>query len=242
MRDINIFQTDMFPYLEGDEVKAKPITLTIINIKCEMMKSHRGKDEPKEVLYFRETKKGFVLNKTNAKRIAMMYGSMTGQWAGKQIILTTEAVQAFGELHNALRVSLTSVDTSKDMSLEKLLVTLNKVPSISGFYNAPLEILDCRRAGAEPPDPDDIEGWRVLFADARDYALEKMKQVAENSNMSPDHVDGADQPAPQTTDSPSQSAMDQIEEDAEQPALIDLESEEDEGRDMDDHYGQMFES
>ncbi len=105
MRDINIFETDLFPYLEGEELLDKTLTLTIRDIKPEKLRNSAGKEEVKQVLYFAETQKGFVLNKTNAKRIATLYGKMTGDWAGKQITLYTEPVQAFGETHNALRVA-----------------------------------------------------------------------------------------------------------------------------------------
>lgn len=192
MRNINIFDTDMFPYLEGEEIKNTAITLTIKDIKSEKMKSHKGREEVKEVLYFRETKKGFVLNKTNAKRIAQMYGAQTAQWEGRQITLTTEPVQAFGELHNALRVVpgvISSQPTNGEMTLEKLLVQLNRLPNIRGYYKAPQDILACRADGAELPPADDIEGWRVLFVDARDYALEEIHRAIEEGDILPTEPD-----------------------------------------------------
>ncbi len=190
MRDINIFNTDMFPYLEGEEIKGQALTLTISEIRSEELKSHAGKKEIKEVLYFQETRKGFVLNKTNAKRIAQMYGSMTGQWGGKQITLTTEPVQAFGELHNALRVVPGAIGSNGNstMSLEKLLKSLNKVERIRHFYQDPNDILTCRTASSPLPEPDDTDGWRVLFVEARDYALAEIDRQVEEGGISPNEV------------------------------------------------------
>lgn len=165
----------MFPYLEGEEIKDSTLTLTIQDIKSEEMKTHRGNKEIKEVLYFLETQKGFVLNKTNAKRIAVLYGAMTGDWQGKQITLYTEPVQAFGELHNALRVATNAItpDSQDDtMTLDKLFNNLNRVERIREFYSTPDNIMICRAEGTLAPEPDDLDGWRILFVDARDYALD----------------------------------------------------------------------
>lgn len=105
MMNVNIFDTSLFPYIEGQNLVDKMMTLTICKIQTEKMKDHKGRDAEKYVLYFRETKKGLVLNKTNAKRIAILYGCQTGEWDGKQITLYAEEVKAFGEIHNAVRVA-----------------------------------------------------------------------------------------------------------------------------------------
>jgi hypothetical protein len=182
MKDLNIFMTDLFPYLEGEELKDETLTLTIKDIRQEKMQSHKGKEESKYVLYFQETPKGFVINKTNAKRIAVLHGKMTGGWYGKKITLYTEEVRAFGEIHNALRVAPsvpTNGNDNGEMTLEKLLVNLDKVERIKGFYS-PSSIMACRPKSAEPPAPDDTDGWRQLFVDARNYAFEQLDQVAQD--------------------------------------------------------------
>jgi hypothetical protein len=180
----------MFPYLEGEAVKDKTITLTIKDIKNEELKGHAGKKETKEVLYFQETPKGFVLNKTNAKRIGQMYGAMTGAWEGKQITLTTEPVQAFGELHNALRVAPGIISPKNDdMTPGKFFDLLSRTGRVKGFYATPDEIIGAiRKEGTSWPEPDDIDGWRNLFEDARNHALETIDQAVENGDISPDEV------------------------------------------------------
>jgi len=205
MKDFDIFTTDLFPYLEGEELKGSTLTLTIRDIRQEKMQSHKGKEESKYVLYFRETSKGLVLNKTNAKRVAVLHGKKTGGWADKKITLYTEEVRAFGETHNALRVAVAIPSNGNgEMTLEKLLVNLNKVERIRGFYGPFSPIMDCRSKGAELPPPDDTEGWRQLFVDARDHAFEQLDKAVEDEKIPPDQI-------PMSESEAVSSAMDEAE-------------------------------
>lgn len=102
---MNIFKTELFPYIEGQSLVGKSVTLTMTTVTTEMLKNRQGRDEKKYILYFQETPKGLVLNKTNAKRIANLYGAETDAWAGKRITIYAEPVRAFGEDHNAVRVA-----------------------------------------------------------------------------------------------------------------------------------------
>lgn len=192
MKDFDIFATDLFPYLEGEEIKGANLTLTIRDIRREKMKSRKGQEENKWVLYFQETHKGFVVNKTNAKSIAVLHGKMTGGWVGKQIMLYTEKLEAFGETHNALRVALATPSNGNGngngngkMTLEKLLINLDKVERIRGFYNPSSSIMDCRSKGAELPPSDDTDGWRQLFVDARNHAFEQLDRAIEDGKIPP---------------------------------------------------------
>ncbi|KKL49718.1 hypothetical protein LCGC14_2312700 [marine sediment metagenome] len=210
MKDFDIFTTDLFPYLEGEELKGSTLTLTIRDIRQEKMQSHKGKEESKYVLYFRETSKGLVLNKTNAKRVAVLHGKKTGGWADKKITLYTEEVRAFGETHNALRVAVAIPSNGNgEMTLEKLLVNLNKVERIRGFYGPFSPIMDCRSKGAELPPPDDTEGWRQLFVDARDHAFEQLDKAVEDEKIPPGQIP--------MSESEAVSSMDEVEGDKEIP-------------------------
>lgn len=53
---------------------------------------------------FKGKEKGVVLNKTNAKRIAHVYGPSTGAWIGKEIFLYTELVEFQGKEMLGIRV------------------------------------------------------------------------------------------------------------------------------------------
>lgn len=62
------------------------------------------KKSEKPVLYFKNTKKGLVLNRTNAATIANLHGTETDGWVGQRIRLVRKKVQAFGDMVDAVRV------------------------------------------------------------------------------------------------------------------------------------------
>src|ERR1700679_2357072 len=89
----------------GDAMKAADLngqefTLTIVSV--EEKKFDKGGN--KLAIRFAGAKKSFICNKTNSKRIAMLYGSETGHWPGKTIVLYPEMVDYQGEPVWAIRV------------------------------------------------------------------------------------------------------------------------------------------
>jgi hypothetical protein len=95
---------ELFPskYLKGEEIKDKPILVTIVDGKLEKV----GDDEYKPVLYFK-TGKPIVLNKTNGDVIADAYGDDTDGWIGKKIILYFERNVSFaGKRTGGIRVRI----------------------------------------------------------------------------------------------------------------------------------------
>jgi len=89
------------------------VALTISSVAVESLKTNRG-SEKKPIVHFKEMlarhaagngpEKKLVLNKTNAKAIAKMYGFETSAWAGKKIILFPTQCEAFGETVDCVRV------------------------------------------------------------------------------------------------------------------------------------------
>lgn len=101
---MNIYKSSLFKYIAGDSLVGKNVQMTMNRVVNEAVPNDKGKEEEKQVLYFAESKKGMILNKTNAKRIARLFGPETDDWNGKVIELYTEPVKAFGDTHNAIRV------------------------------------------------------------------------------------------------------------------------------------------
>lgn len=101
---MNIYKTNLFKYIAGDSLVGKSVPMTIDRVVIEEVEGQNGKKEDKLVVYFAESAKGMILNKTNAKRIAKLFTGETDEWKGKIVELYTEPVKAFGENHNALRV------------------------------------------------------------------------------------------------------------------------------------------
>lgn len=99
---------DLYPsaYLKADDIDEQggEVRAIISKIKMEELQSSEGGKEDKPILYFLRTEKGLVLNKTNAMTIGAAYGPDTDGWTGKEILLVTEMVTAFGETKPAIRV------------------------------------------------------------------------------------------------------------------------------------------
>lgn len=94
-----------YKYLGAYSIDGEDLTLTIRSTKEEMVKGQSGREEPCFVCYFEEQEKGMILNKTNAKMIQTVHGTpYVEEWVGKQIVLGTEKVSAFGETADALRI------------------------------------------------------------------------------------------------------------------------------------------
>ena len=99
--------SEMFPsnYLKADQCADADMLLTISEIKQENL--GMGKNiESKWVLYFEETDKGLVLNKTNTNAICRLHGEDTDDWDGKRIALYATEVEYQGETMLGIRVRL----------------------------------------------------------------------------------------------------------------------------------------
>lgn len=104
----------MFPdekYLGAWDMEDFPegVVMVITKVQIEELKSQRGTDH-KPVAYFKspkgkEMKKGMVLNKTNCKAIAAMYGTNADDWVGKAVEVYATTCQAGGgETVECLRI------------------------------------------------------------------------------------------------------------------------------------------
>ena len=73
-------------------------------LKIEAIRREEIGDESKYVVTFVGHEKALVLNKTNAKTIAKMYGRDTDNWIGRWITLIATQVDFRGEMVDAVRV------------------------------------------------------------------------------------------------------------------------------------------
>jgi phage-related baseplate assembly protein len=98
---------EMFPrrYATGDDLQGKAVTLTITKITREKMHPQANAPEvEKWVLYFKEARKGVVLNRTMAYQIAEFLGSEeTDDWLGKRITLYPQPMTVAGRKVVAIR-------------------------------------------------------------------------------------------------------------------------------------------
>jgi hypothetical protein len=91
-------------YLTAADLDGKAFTLTIRDVTLEEMKTHDNKMVQKPVAWFERAQRGFVLNATNARIIAALYGDNTENWRGCRITIYATRVKAFGSNVDAIRV------------------------------------------------------------------------------------------------------------------------------------------
>lgn len=93
-------------YLKASDIEHDDLILTISHVEVENMAQQGEASELKPVVYFEETEKGFVLNKTNATTIGKLYTPETDNWPGKKIAVFSTEVDFAGKQTLALRVRM----------------------------------------------------------------------------------------------------------------------------------------
>jgi hypothetical protein len=86
-------------YVKAADLNGKAVRVTISHVEMETIG-----DDRKPVLYFKQSKKGLVLNKTNANNIVFAYGDDTDDWSNKDIELYPSMVDFQGRSVEAIRV------------------------------------------------------------------------------------------------------------------------------------------
>jgi hypothetical protein len=98
--------SEQFPskYLSAADCE-DDLTLIIDRVKIEEVGTDKDK---KPVLYFDDTEKGLVLNKTNAGTISALYGDDTNDWKGEAITLFSAMVSYQGKTTPGVRMKAPS--------------------------------------------------------------------------------------------------------------------------------------
>lgn len=106
---MNINQAFPSEYVKSSDLSAGPALVTIDTVEIRTL--GQGRDaETKPVVYFSSSslpailEKGLALNKTNANKIAELYGDETSEWKGKEIVLYETEVEFQGKVTPATRV------------------------------------------------------------------------------------------------------------------------------------------
>lgn len=125
----------------------KEITATIKKAVREKVKDQNGADSTELVLHFEGNLKPMILNVTNTKTVEKLVGSpYIEDWPGLQIIIGTDKVKAFGEIHNALRIRNKKVKETK-------------------------REVQCNVCKETVPDKDGIEGHVIAAAYEKKYGV-----------------------------------------------------------------------
>lgn len=100
---MNVSQFFPSKYVKAPDLNGREVTVEIDRVAVEKVGAP-PKIEDKLVLYFRKATKGMILNKVNAMTIAAMYSPETENWSGRRVTLYPTRVQAFGAMHEVIRV------------------------------------------------------------------------------------------------------------------------------------------
>jgi len=103
--DNNLTINDLYPsrFLKVEDIGDDDLILTIDSIEIMQL---GDSNEEKPVLYFREIKKGLVLNVTNGKTIAKNFGDKVAGWIDKRISLYKTEVEFAGRTQLGIRIRL----------------------------------------------------------------------------------------------------------------------------------------
>lgn len=91
-------------YLYAFHLQGKEATVEIERVTGGKLKDKDGKESKKPFLYFKGKQKPLALNKTNGATVATLYGKDTRAWVGKRITLYPTTTQAFGAVHDCVRI------------------------------------------------------------------------------------------------------------------------------------------
>ena len=92
--------------LKAQDLGDTEFPLTITGYEIRDVGGKGVSKDTKAVLSFKEAKKGFVLNKTNANTISSMYGPEMENWKGKKIVLYASQTDYSGKQVPCIRVKL----------------------------------------------------------------------------------------------------------------------------------------
>lgn len=95
---------------EGEELVAK-----IAGVSIQAIKNQNGQEEHVPVVTF-ENAPPMVLNITNSRTIASLYGERYDQWPGHSVQIYATKVKAFGVEQMALRIREARPDIPEDLS------------------------------------------------------------------------------------------------------------------------------
>ena len=97
--------SDAYPgtYIKSADLKGRDVEIEIDYVSLEEVE--KGKDD-KPVMYFKNAKRGMVLNKTNGSILAEALGDETDAWNGQKIVLYPTRVDFQGKQVDAIRIRM----------------------------------------------------------------------------------------------------------------------------------------
>jgi hypothetical protein len=103
-------------YISDADLKGRQPTLTVGKVEIAELHEKNGSTKRKYVMWFEGATKALVINQTNARKLADVYGKQTQNWIGQKIQLYSEDT-SFGKgvRVRPLRKPTTLTEPDKDL-------------------------------------------------------------------------------------------------------------------------------
>ncbi|MBN1851105.1 MAG: hypothetical protein JW829_00215 [Pirellulales bacterium] len=89
------------PHMEAADLGDKDVKVTIQGVSFDEVGEEK---KTKGIIHFEEFDRGFVVNRTNLKRIMALHGPETNEWIGKKITLYPSETDFAGKTVPCIRV------------------------------------------------------------------------------------------------------------------------------------------
>lgn len=107
-------------YLGHWDLQGKEHTVTISKIEVGKLTAQGGRKSKRPIVYFEGKEKGLVVNKTNGKVIASMYGPITESWVGQQVVLYPTTTNFGADVVECIRVKHAGGPSVRHMSPKEM--------------------------------------------------------------------------------------------------------------------------
>lgn len=87
-----------------DLPEGRDVTVSISAVKGGELTAQGGRKSRKPIIFFEGKEKGLIINKTNGKAIANMYGPIIADWVGKRVTLYKAQTQMGGDTVDCIRI------------------------------------------------------------------------------------------------------------------------------------------
>lgn len=156
---MKIFAAFPSKYLKPADLQDKHVTAEMDYVLMEEVENRDGQVEMKPVLYFKGQRRGLILNVTNSKTIANLYGDETDAWKGMPIVLFSAMVDAWGETVASIRM--------KRPSSASMIRAFKESPFGEELADRMHEDRESYEGQAKPPaelTPENLERAKEVFA------------------------------------------------------------------------------
>lgn len=159
----------LFPsrFIKAGEFAGKPVTLTIAGVELEDLEKEDNTTKTSPIVTFAETKRQWVLIKTNAQCLVAMWGPDTDGWIGHKVTLYPER-DASGLSDSGLCIRVQgSPELTKTIQASIKLprrkpITRKLTPTVKG---APAHGFDAETGEVHEPDAPEDDFADVMFGD-----------------------------------------------------------------------------